>query len=138
MTDINQIVATGRLVRDPIMRRATTGTLVAVFTLAANHYYRAKSGEFEQEAAFIPCIAFSRTAEMLSQRMKGEAILVIGRLRTDTWEQDAERRTQLTLVCDSVRCFAAGSSEIAGTQNQTENETSPVQMSQEVLNSVPF
>ncbi len=139
MTDINQMVATGRLVRDPIIRRAATGTIVALFTLATNHYYRAKSGGFEQEAAFIPCVAFSRAAEMLSHKMKGEAILVSGRLRTDTWEQDSERRNQLTLICESVRCFAAGSKGIPAKLDDSEQELdNNDQMPDEVKNSVPF
>jgi single-strand DNA-binding protein len=137
MTDINQLVATGRLVRDPIIRRAATGTMVAVFTVATNHYYRAKNGEFEEEAAFIPCIAFSRTAEVLSHRMKGEPILVVGRLRTDAWEQDSARRTQLTLVCDSVRCFAAPVGSSNALDESAKNSGTDA-MPQEIKNSVPF
>lgn len=136
MTDINQIIATGRLVRDPIIRRAATGTMVALFTLATNHYYRGKNGEFEQEAAFIPCIAFSRAAEMLSHRAKGEPLLVAGRLRTDTWEQDSERRTQLTLVCDSVRCFSVTSQATPG--EPMDKATTPADMPEDVKDSVPF
>lgn len=135
MTDINQIIATGRLVPDPILRRAATGTMVALFTLATNHHYRGKNGEFEQEAAFIPCIAFSRAAETLSHRVKGEPLLVAGRLRTDTWEQDSERRTQLTLVCDSVRCFSASTTSQAAPGEAMEKAPD---MPEDVKNSVPF
>lgn len=138
MTDLNQIVATGRLVRDPIVRRAATGTMVALFTLATNHYYRAKNGEFEQEAAFIPCIAFHKAAEALAHRAKGEPILVAGRLRTDSWEKDSERRSQLTLVCDSVRCFASHNVTSPGAGEEVENVPSPDEMPEEVKNSVPF
>jgi single-strand DNA-binding protein len=137
MTDLNHIVATGRLVRDPILRRATTGTSVAMFTIAVNHYYRDKAGAFQQEAAFINCIAFARAAEMLTHRLKGEPIMVNGRLRTDTWEQDAEKRSQLTLVCDAVRCFAAGS--IAPTSSESSETSAKVmEMAEDVKASVPF
>jgi single-strand DNA-binding protein len=120
MEPVNQIIVVGRLVRDPIIRSDTAGKMVALFTLVTNHQYRSKAGEFAQEAAFTPCIAFSRAAEMLSHRMKGEPVLVVGQLRTDTWEQDDERRNQLTLVCDSVRCFAVPSVGPPGPEEQTQ------------------
>jgi len=106
MKDTNKLIVSGRLVRDPTVRRAVAGAPVALFTLTTKNEYRPRTGEFTQEAAFIPCIAFNRDAEMLSNRMKGEPVLVVGRLQTGTNEQDNERLNQLTLVCESVRCFA--------------------------------
>lgn len=137
MTDINQLIASGRLVREPIIRRAESGTMIAIFTLASNHYYRTKGGAFEQQAAFIPCIAFSRSAELLAHRMKGEALVVVGRLRTDSWEQDSERRSQLTLVCDSVRCFSGGAANSVRPEAK-DNAPDADEMPQEIKDSVPF
>lgn len=108
-----------------------------MFTIAVTHYYRDKSGEFQQEVAFLSCVAFARAAEMLTHRIKGEPVLVAGRLRTDTWEQDAEKRSQLTLVCDSVRCFAPGTLPPTIRQSGEEPATG-TEMSEAVKNSVPF
>lgn len=139
MTDLNYVVLTGRLTRDPIVRRGETGTVFAYFTVATNRFYKDKTGGFQQETAFVPCIVFGRWAEMVSKRMKGELVVAAGRLRTDVWEQDAEKRSQLTLVCDSVRSFAAAHGTVAGIS--PEEDGMPVggnEMSEQVKSSVPF
>ena len=107
MTDLNHLLLTGRLVPDPVVRRSAKGTALAGFSVAANHYYRGKDGGFQRETAFLACLAFGRSAEMLSNRRKGEPVLVVGSMRTDTSEQESERRTQLKFICDSIRCFAS-------------------------------
>lgn len=69
--------------------------------------------------------------------MKGESLIVVGRLRTDSWEQDSERRSQLTLVCDSVRSISAGAVTISRPEPNGNNPDSDT-MTQEIKNSVPF
>jgi single-strand DNA-binding protein len=137
MTDLNYIVLTGRLTRDPVARRGETGVFFAYFTIAANRFYKDKTGAFQQETAFVPCVAFGRSAELISHRLKGEPVIAAGRLRTDVWEQDAEKRSQLTLVCESVRAFTnlAIASPIS---DQEEDRANGDPVPQEIKNSVPF
>jgi single-stranded DNA-binding protein len=54
----------------------------------------------------VPCKAFGGWAESLSEHHKGEQLIVSGRLRTEKWEKDGKPRSQLALVCDSVRFLA--------------------------------
>lgn len=139
MTDLNYVVLTGRLTRDPVLRRAETGVVFAYFTVATNRFYKDKAGAFKQETAFVPCVVFGRWAELISHRIKGEPVVAAGRLRTDVWEQDAEKRSQLTLVCDSVRPFAPGHTNgPAIPADADENAAGGGQLSEEVKNSVPF
>ena len=82
MSDLNMVTLTGRLVRDPDVRRGDSGNLWGVFTLASNYHYKDKGGAFQEEAAFVDCKTFGRWAESLAKRKKGDMALVAGRLRS--------------------------------------------------------
>ena len=97
------VTLTGRLVRDPDVRRGDSGNLWGVFTLASNYHYKDKGGAFQEEAAFVDCKTFGRWAESLAKHKKGDMALVAGRLKTDSWEKDGRKQYKLTVVCDSVR-----------------------------------
>ncbi len=58
---MNKIILIGRLTRDPEIRYSTNdnNTAIARYTLAVNRPFR-KNGE--QQADFLPCIAFGKTA----------------------------------------------------------------------------
>jgi single-strand DNA-binding protein len=105
MSDLNIVTLTGRLVRDPDVRRGDSGNLWGVFTLASNYHYKDKGGAFQEEAAFVDCKTFGRWAESLAKRKKGDMALVAGRLKTDSWEKDGRKQYKLTVICDSVRFF---------------------------------
>lgn len=105
MGDLNNVIVTGRLVRDPVIRNVSNGSTMGIFTVASNYCYKEKAGGFQEEVAFLPCVIFGRWTDTLSRHQKGEMILVSGRLRTESWEQDGERRTQLGMVCDSLKFF---------------------------------
>ncbi len=60
---MNKIILIGRLTCDPEIRysQGENPTAVARYTLAVNRPYR-RNGE--QQADFIPCIAFGKTGEL--------------------------------------------------------------------------
>ena len=103
MSDLNNVMLTGRLVRNPDVRRGDSGNWWAVFTLAANYHYKDKAGELQEEVAYVDCKTFGRWAEALGKHVKGEMALVAGRLKTDQWEKDGRKQSKLTVICDSVR-----------------------------------
>ena len=59
---MNKIILIGRLTCDVEMRYGTNNnnTAIARYTLAVNRPYKQNGG---QEADFLPCIAFGKTAE---------------------------------------------------------------------------
>lgn len=103
MNDINQVTIVGRLTREAEVRVAPTGTTVASFSIATNRRYPDKGGQWKEEVAFIPCVSFGRLAELLAQRQKGAALLVSGRLRTDSWQKNGENQSRLQLVVETLQ-----------------------------------
>ena len=105
MNDTNQCMFSGRLVREPVIHTGKNGTC-AHFTIAVNRRWTDKSGNPQNETAFLICKAFNGWSRSLSGKPKGTPILVTGRLRTESWTQDDTTRCQLTVVCESVQVLS--------------------------------
>jgi single stranded DNA-binding protein len=101
MSNLNVTVLMGRLVRDPIIRN--NGSKMGFFSIASNRRYRDKSDVFQEETAFVTCKCFGGWTDALARHQKGDMVMVEGRLRTETWNNDGSSRSQLILVCDSVQ-----------------------------------
>lgn len=106
---INRVVLVGRLTRDPELRRTTSGSAVASFTIAVDN--RVKSGG-ERSASFIPCTVWNQAAENMSKfTRKGSLVGVEGRLNQRTYDsKDGRRVNVLEVICDSVQFLEPKSS----------------------------
>lgn len=93
---MNTVVLIGRTTRDIELRRTGNGTAVASFTLAVNRDFKTNDG---QEADFIQCVAWKKTAELLEQYVhKGDRIAVNGSIRTRNYEDSHGRTVYVTEV----------------------------------------
>ena len=82
---MNKIILIGRLTCDVEMRYGTNNnnTAIARYTLAVNRPYKQNGG---QEADFLPCIAFGRTAEFAEKYLaKGMRVAIEGRIQTGSY-----------------------------------------------------
>lgn len=111
MSDINTCTLMGRLVREPSVHTGASGGICAQFTLASNQRFKDKLGNPQTETAFIPCKGFGNWATALTGRRKGETVLVTGRFRTESWDQNGSPRSQLTLVCNTIQVVSLASKE---------------------------
>ena len=110
---MNHFVGIGRLTRDPNVKYTQSGKAYASFTLAID---RRKSGEGNPQADFIQCVAWEKTAEVISQYCtKGKKIAVEGRIQTRSYEKDGRKYYVTEVIvqsmefCDSKRDEAGGS-----------------------------
>lgn len=77
---MNKVILTGRLTADPDIRSTTDGKIVARYRLAVPRRYK-KDGE--QQADFISCITFGKSADFAERYLKkGVKICVSGRIET--------------------------------------------------------
>jgi single stranded DNA-binding protein len=101
MSNLNITVLMGRLVRAPIIRN--NGSKMGFFYIASNRRYRDKAEVAQEETAFVACKCFGGWTDALARHQKGDMVMVEGRLRTETWNNEGTSRSQLILVCDSVQ-----------------------------------
>ena len=95
---MNKIMLIGRLTRDPEIRYSTNdnNTAIARYTLAVNRPFR-KNGE--QQADFLPCIAFGKTAEFAEKYLaKGMRVAVEGRIQTGSYTNQEGQKIYTTDV----------------------------------------
>jgi single-strand binding protein len=82
---MNLVILSGRMVRDPELKYTSGGKAYTNFTLAVQ--------KTKDEAEFIDCIVWEKTAETIAEYFrKGNRILIQGRLSVSSYEQNGEKR----------------------------------------------
>ena len=95
-TMINNVILVGRLTKDIEIRQTTSGSKTANFTLAVN---RTSKKDGQQDADFINCVAWNKTAELMAQYLhKGSLIGVEGRIQTRSYENQQGQKVYVTEV----------------------------------------
>lgn len=100
---MNHVVLIGRLTRDPELRYTPNGVAVTTFTLAVNRPFTNQAGE--QEADFIPVVAWQKLAENCANYLgKGRLCAVDGRLQIRNYEdKDGQKRKVAEVIASSVQ-----------------------------------
>ena len=114
---INNITLVGRTTRTIELKQNKNGTNYVQFTLAVNRPYK------DEQADFINCVAWNKTAETLAQYVsKGTMIGIEGRLQVRNYENEAGVRQYISEVL--VNRFTFLESKKSQT-NESENSSYP-------------
>lgn len=86
--NLNKVQLIGRVVNDPETKALPSGMSVSKFGLATNHVYKTKEGEKKENTQFHNCIAFGKSADIISQWLKkGQEVYVDGRIEYRSWDK---------------------------------------------------
>lgn len=110
---LNRIVLTGRLTRDPELRRTTSGTAVASFTLAVDELLKDANGE--RSTTFIGVTVWDKQADSVAKNLrKGSLVGVDGRIHQRTFERkDGTKASVIEVIANQVEFLEPkGSREI--------------------------
>lgn len=100
---MNKVMLIGRLAKEPELRFTQSGTAVANWTLAVNRRFSK-----ENEADFINCQAWNKTAEFVAQYFKkGQPMALEGRLQVSTYEKDGAKHWKTEVVAEQVEFVGA-------------------------------
>ena len=92
---LNCLNLVGRLTKDPELKALGDNNVVAKFTIAVDRNYKDKDGN--RPADFIPCEAFGKTAEFVSNYItKGRLVEVEGEMRVDQYQNEAGENRSFT------------------------------------------
>ena len=124
----NKVILVGNLTRDLELRYLQSGTAVGNTGIATNRKFKGSDGEQKQEVMFIDITFFGRTAEIANQYLKkGSKVLVEGRLRLDSWEdQSGAKRSKHSITVDSMQMLDSrgDNQQSGGYQNQAPAQNS--------------
>lgn len=93
-----------RLIDEPELRFAASGSAVLKVRLAFNSRKKDPSGQWVDDASFfITGTAFGQAAENIAATVqRGMEVVVQGRMKTESWEKDGKKQERPALLLDSV------------------------------------
>jgi single-strand DNA-binding protein len=112
--NINRVIITGNLTRDPELRALPSGMAVCELGVAVNGRRKNANGEWEEKPNFFDVTVFGAQGENCSRYLaKGRPVAIDGRLDWQQWEQEGQKRQKVKIIADSVQ-FLGGRDESAG------------------------
>ena len=104
-TNINRVILTGNLTRDPELRSTSGGTSVCSLRLAVNSRRKDSSGEWIDKPNYFDITVWGAQGENCANYLsKGRPVAVDGRLEWREWEaKDGSKRQNVEVIADSVQ-----------------------------------
>ena len=116
LLQLNDVRLVGRLTRDPEVRYTAKGQAVARLDLAVNRRFKDGTGEWRDDATFVPITVWREAAERCRERLKkGSPVYVEGRLRSTSWEtKDGQKRSGIEVEAYRLQFLAKSGGEEGG------------------------
>ena len=110
-TNINRVVLTGNLTRDPELRSTPSGTSVCGLRVACNTRRKDASGQWVDKPNFFDVTVWGAQGENCAQYLsKGRPVAIDGRLEWREWEakDGSGKRQSIDIIADSVQFLGGG------------------------------
>ncbi|MBQ0111859.1 MAG: single-stranded DNA-binding protein [Bacteroidales bacterium] len=134
---MNKVQLVGRLVRDAEVRYTSGDSPMAIarWTVACDRRIK-KDGE--QNADFIQCIAFGKTAEFIERYFfKGNKIGIVGRIQTGSYENKDGQKVYTTEVLAEEVEFVESKNNSASNDSAKKND-SFMNIPDQIAEELPF
>ena len=118
---MNKAILMGRLTRDPEVRYSSGERSMAIarYTLAVDRGFKRGGDSNEQNADFIPCIAFDKAGEFAEKYFRqGMRVLISGRIQTGSYTNKEGQKVYTTEVIIDTQEFADSKGESTGGRNK--------------------
>ena len=115
-TNINRVVLTGNLTRDPELRSLPSGTSVCKLRVACNTRRKdSATGEWVDKPNYFDVTVWGAQGENCARFLsKGRPVAIDGRLEWREWEdQDGNKRQAVEIIADAVQ-FLGGRDDGGG------------------------
>ena len=119
-SNINTVVITGNLTKDPELRNTPSGTAVCKLRVAVNSRRKdGQSGEWVDKPNYFDVTVWGAQGENCAQYLsKGRPVAVEGRLDWREWEaQDGSKRQAVEIIANSVQFLGSRGDNPSGDGN---------------------
>lgn len=109
MAAFNRVILVGNITREIDVKYTQGGTAVTDIGLAVNDRRKNQAGEWVEDTQFVDVTLWGRTAEVAGEHLgKGSPILIEGRLKLETWDDDGQKRSKLKVVAERMQMLGGG------------------------------
>ncbi len=99
--NLNKAMIVGRITNDLQLKTTESGREVLSFSVATNRNWKDQSGQKQERTDFHNVVAWANTAKTIAEYMvKGQEILVEGRLETRDYEKEGQKHYRTEIVLD--------------------------------------
>lgn len=126
--DVNRVVVTGNLTRDPDRRSTPSGTPVCHLRVAVNGRRRNDAGEWVARPNYFDVTVWGARGESCAAHLhKGRSVAIDGRLAWREWEASdgSGRRQAVEIVADQVQFLGSGRASADGGESGSETTAGP-------------
>jgi single-strand DNA-binding protein len=116
-SNINRVIITGNLTRDPELRSLQSGTSVCSLRLACNTRRKNnQTGEWEDKPNYFDVTVWGRQGENAAQYLsKGRPVAIDGRLEWREWQdKEGNKRQSTEIIADNVQFLQGGDGPSGG------------------------
>lgn len=116
---LSHLTIFGRLTRDPELKTIPSGKAIVNFGVA---YDTGKN-----EVSFLDCVAWEDQAKRIAEWFgKGDAVVLLGYLKQETWESDNGKRSKHVMIVTSFRsAMKKGEGAKGDTSSQPRTQAAP-------------
>jgi len=145
MSSLNKTILLGRLGQSPELRHTQSQVPVTSLNVATTEVYKDKDGNKVEDTEWHRVVVWKKNAEnCVKYLVKGQEVLIEGRLKTRSWEDQGQKKFVTEVVADRVD-FGAKPAGTTGTTQQAPTaqgipEPQPVAqpVAAEPLPTIPF
>ncbi len=115
-SNVNVVVVTGNLTRDPELRHLGSGTAVCKLRVAVNSRRKDQSGNWVDKPNYFDVTVWGAQGENCSRFLsKGRPVAIDGRLEWREWQdQQGNKRQSVDIIADSVQFLGSPAGEGSG------------------------
>ena len=110
-SNINRVILTGNLTKDPELRSTPSGTSICKLRIAVNTRRKDASGQWVDKPNYFDVTVWGAQGENCAQYLqKGRGVAVDGRLEWREWDatDGSGKRQAVEIVADSVQFLGGG------------------------------
>jgi single-strand DNA-binding protein len=130
-TNINRVVLTGNLTRDPELRSTSSGLSVCSLRVACNTRRKDQStGEWTDKPNFFDVTVWGAQGENCARFLsKGRPVAIDGRLEWREWETEGGKRQAIDIIADAVQFLGSRDDASSGGNGFTPRSDVPADTS---------
>jgi single-strand DNA-binding protein len=115
-TNINRVILTGNLTKDPELRSTGSGMSVCSLRIASNTRRKDQSGEWVDKPNYFDVTIWGRQGENAAQYLsKGRPVAIDGRLEwREFTDQAGNKRQAVEIVADNVQFLGSAGGDTGG------------------------